>query len=132
MVGRPRADPEQKQDFGDRTVTQGLDTQRPITEALQLRSAFDVGFSSGGLMGSPPDRPGNHMSGVDAALGQAHRDTPDLLDRPADQSTGGRALVRVFGGGMVFARWRTAAIIAKASITSATCRGQPCQDWVSL
>ncbi|MFC1458691.1 hypothetical protein ACETIH_18725, partial [Microvirga arabica] len=34
MVGRPRADPEQKQDFGDRTVTQGLDTQRPITEAL--------------------------------------------------------------------------------------------------
>jgi hypothetical protein len=36
MVGRPRADPEQKQDFGDRTVTQGIDTQRPITEALQL------------------------------------------------------------------------------------------------
>jgi hypothetical protein len=34
MVGRPRADPEQKQDFGDRTVTQGLDSQRPITEAL--------------------------------------------------------------------------------------------------
>jgi hypothetical protein len=36
MVGRPYADPEQKQDFGDRTVTQGIDTQRPITEALQL------------------------------------------------------------------------------------------------
>ena len=36
IVGRPRADPEQKQDFGDRTVTQGLDTHRPITEALQL------------------------------------------------------------------------------------------------
>ncbi len=34
MVGRLRADPEQKQDFGDRTVTQGIDTQRPITEAL--------------------------------------------------------------------------------------------------
>jgi hypothetical protein len=34
MVGRPCADPEQKQDFGDRTVTQGIDTQRPITEAL--------------------------------------------------------------------------------------------------
>src|SRR5215212_9422636 len=79
-------------------------------------------------MGSAPDRPGNHMSGVDAALRQAHRDTPDLLDRPADQSTGRRALVRVFGGGMVFARWRTAAIIAKASITSETCRCQPCQE----
>src|SRR5215211_6771362 len=32
MLGRPRADHEQKQDFGDRTVTQGLDTQWPITE----------------------------------------------------------------------------------------------------
>jgi hypothetical protein len=36
MVGRPYADPEQKQGFGDRTVTQGIDTQRPITEALPL------------------------------------------------------------------------------------------------
>jgi hypothetical protein len=34
MVGRPRADPEQKQDFGGKTVTQGIDTQQPITEAL--------------------------------------------------------------------------------------------------
>ena len=34
MVGRPCADPEQKQDFGDVTVTQGLDATRPITEAL--------------------------------------------------------------------------------------------------
>ncbi len=37
IVWQLRADPEQKQDFGDVTVTQGLDTQRPITEALQLR-----------------------------------------------------------------------------------------------
>jgi hypothetical protein len=37
MVGRLRADPEQKQDFGGVTITQGLDTHRPITEALQLR-----------------------------------------------------------------------------------------------
>ena len=37
IVWQLRADHEQKQDFGDRTVTQGLDTQRPITEALQLR-----------------------------------------------------------------------------------------------
>ena len=43
MVGRPCADPEQKQDFGDRTVTQGLDTQWPITEALQLRNQFWLG-----------------------------------------------------------------------------------------
>src|SRR5215213_7055477 len=101
MVWQLQADPEQKQELGDRTVTRGLDASRPITEALQLRSASDVSFSSGGLMGSAPDRPSNHMSRMDAALGQAHRDTPDLLDRPADQSTGRRALVRVFGGGMV-------------------------------
>ena len=42
MVGRPHADPEQKQDFGDRTVTQGIDIQRSITEALQLRSIFGL------------------------------------------------------------------------------------------
>ena len=30
------ADHEQKQDFGDVTVTQGLDTQRPTTEALEF------------------------------------------------------------------------------------------------
>src|SRR5918999_1124206 len=36
MVWQLRADHEQKQDFGDVTVTRGLDTQRPITEALQL------------------------------------------------------------------------------------------------
>src|SRR5215217_4286953 len=72
------------------------------------------------------------MGWADATLGQAHRHTPDLLDRPADQSTGRRALVFVFGGGSWFAWWRTAAIRAKASITSETCRCQPCQDRVSL
>src|SRR5215212_12184914 len=77
------------------------------TLALQLRSVSDVGFSCGGLMGSSPDRPSDHMSRVNAALRQAHRDTPDLLDRPADQSTGRRALVLVFGGGNRFAWWRT-------------------------
>src|SRR5215212_3701191 len=132
MVWQLQADPEQKQELGDVTITRGLDASRPITEALQLRSASDVSFSSGGLMGSPPDRPGNHMSRMDATLSQAHRHAPDLLDRPADQSTGRRALVLVFGGGNRFAWWRTAAIIAKASITSETCRCQPCQDRVSL
>jgi hypothetical protein len=39
-VWQLRADHEQKQDFGDRTVTQGLDTQWPITEALQLHLSF--------------------------------------------------------------------------------------------
>ena len=42
-----------------------------------------------------------------------------------------------FGGGAMpagcaFARWRIAASMANASITSETCRCQPCQDRVSL
>ena len=100
--------------------------------ALQLRSSLEVSVSCGGLMGAAPHRPGDDVSGPDAPLGQAHRHTPDLLPRPADQSTGIRALVLVFGGGSWFAWWRTAAIMAKASITSETCRCQPCQDRVSL
>ena len=53
---------------------------------IKLRSAFDVGFSGFDLMGSSPERPSDHVSGPDAALGQAHRHAPDLLDRPADQA----------------------------------------------
>jgi hypothetical protein len=48
MVGRLRADPEQKQDFGDVIVTQGIDTQWPITEALLWRF-----FSDGRVFGIP-------------------------------------------------------------------------------
>src|SRR3982751_6344588 len=72
------------------------------------------------------------MGRVDALLCQSHGHAPDLLGRPADQSTGRRALVFVFGGGSWFAWWRTAAIMANASITSETCRCHPCQDRVSL
>jgi hypothetical protein len=72
------------------------------------------------------------MSGPDAALSQAHGHTPDLLDRPAHQSAACRDLALVFGGVSWLARERTAAIMAKASITSETCRCQPCQERVSL
>jgi hypothetical protein len=83
-----------------------------------------------GLMGSSPERPGDDMRGLDASLGQFCGDAADFLDRPADQC---RALRRViFGGGMVFARWRMVAITAKASMTSDTCRCHPCQERVSL
>ena len=99
---------------------------------LQLRSAFDVGLTCCSLVGAPPQRPGDHVSGPDAALGQAHRHAPDLLDRPADQRAMGLALVFIFGGVNWLARWRTTTIMAKASITSETCRCQPCQERVSL
>lgn len=99
--------------------------------ALQLRSS-DVSFSCGGLVGAAPQRPSNHMSGPDAALGQAHGNTPDFLDRPADQGAAVRTLSLVFGGGDWLARLRTAIIMANASITSETCRCHPCQERVSL
>ena len=102
------------------------------TLALQLRSALDVGFTCGGLVGSSPERPCDDVSGSDAPLSQSRRDAPDLLNRPADQDATRRALRVVFGGAMVLARCLTAAIIAKASITSETCRCQPCQERVSL
>jgi hypothetical protein len=85
MLWQPRADHEQKQELGGVTITRGLDATRPITEALQLRSVFDVGLSCRGLVGAAPQRPGDHLGWADATLGQAHRHTPDLLDRPADQ-----------------------------------------------
>src|SRR3954471_2731113 len=100
--------------------------------ALQLRFSFDVSVSCDGLVSAAPHRPSDDGSGPDAPLGQAHRHTPDLLNRPADQSAAWQALVFVFGGSVWFARWRTAAIRAKASITSETCRCQPCHERVSL
>src|SRR4051812_25717583 len=122
MMWQPRADHEQRQELGDVTITQGLDATRPITEALQLRFSFDVSVSCDGLVSAAPHRPGDDVSRADAALGQAHRHTPDLLNRPADQSAAWQALVFVCGGGHWLARRRTAAIRAKASITRETCR----------
>src|SRR4051794_39902415 len=83
-------------------------------------------------MGAAPQGPCNG-GGLDLALGQAHGDTADFLHRPADQ----RRLLRIirrllFGGAGVLAWRRMAAIMAKASMTSETCRCQPCQERVSL
>src|SRR4051812_8170246 len=101
--------------------------------ALQFRFRLDVSFLCGGLMGAAPQGPCNDGGGLDLALGQAHGDTADFLHRPADQ----RRLLRIirrllFGGAGVLAWRRMAAIIAKASMTSETCRCQPCQERVSL
>jgi hypothetical protein len=87
MLWQPRADHEQKQELGDATITRGLDATRPITEALQLRSAFDVSVLCRGLMSAPPEGPCNDVSRANAALRETHCDAPDLLNRPADQLT---------------------------------------------
>src|SRR3954447_18859445 len=66
--------------------------------ALELRFSFDVSVSCDGLVSAAPHRPSDDVSGPDAPLGQAHRHTPDLLNRPADQSAAWQALVAGLAG----------------------------------
>ena len=87
----------------------------------------------GGLMGAAPEGPGDDGGGLDLALRQARGNPADFLHRPADQ----RRLLRIigrllFGGADVLALERMAVSMAKASMTSETCRCQPCQERVSL
>src|SRR4051812_50174990 len=84
-------------------------------------------------MSAAPEGPCDDGGGLDLALRQAHRDTADFLHRPADQRWLWRIVGGVlFGGAGMLALTRMAASIAKASMTSETCRCQPCQDRVSL
>src|SRR5690242_20401231 len=92
-----------------------------------------MGLLREGLMGAAPEGPRDNGGGFDPALRQARGDTADFLHRPADQWRLLRIIVRLlFGGAGMFALWRMAASIAKASMTSETCRCQPCQERVSL
>src|SRR5689334_21015056 len=87
----------------------------------------------GGLMGVVPEGPCDEGGRLDVALRQACGNSADFLHRPADQARRLRIIVRLlFGGAGVLAFWRIAASIAKASMTSETCRCQPCQERVSL
>src|SRR5215217_2808342 len=84
-------------------------------------------------MGASPQGPGDDGGGLDLALRQARDHSADFLHRPADQWR----LLRIsggvlFGGAGMLALTRMAASIAKASMTSETCRCQPCQERVSL
>jgi hypothetical protein len=92
-----------------------------------------MGTTSFGLVGAPPQRPCDDVSGLDAPVGELDGNAADFLDRPADQTRrfcerGGS----VFLSGTALAWWRMALIMAQASITRATCRCQPCQARVSL
>ena len=84
-------------------------------------------------MGAAPQGPGDNGGGLYLASGQARGNPADFLYRPSDQ----RRLLRIirrllFGGAAVLALARMAVIMAKASITSETCRCQPCQERVWL
>ena len=84
-------------------------------------------------MGAAPQGPCNDGGGLDLASGQTRSNTADFLHRPADQWRLLRIIRRLlFGGAGVLAWRRMAAIMAKASMTSETCRCQPCQERVSL
>src|SRR6185369_8051996 len=92
-----------------------------------------MGLLRNGLMGAAPEGPRDNGGGFDAALRQAHGDPADFLHRPADQWRLLRIIVRLlFGGAAVLAWRRMAPSMAKASMTSETCRCQPCQERVSL
>src|ERR671916_361503 len=92
-----------------------------------------MGLLRGGLMGAAPQGPGDDGGGLDLALRQAASNASDFLHRPADQHRLLWIIVRLlFGGASVLALRRMAASIAKASMTSETCRCQPCQERVSL
>src|SRR5215207_765952 len=83
-------------------------------------------------MRASPGGPGNHDSWLDPVLLEACGDAADFLDRPAYQRCSRASSFLFWGDVRVLARWRTTAIMAKASITSDTCRCQPCQERVSL
>src|SRR5829696_8298899 len=83
-------------------------------------------------MRASPSGPGNHEGGLDAVLLEACGDAADFLDRPAYQRCSRASSFLFWGDGRVLARWRTTAIMAKASITSDTCRCQPCHERVSV
>src|SRR5690349_25073567 len=92
-----------------------------------------MGLLRGGLMAAAQQGPCDYGGGFDVVLCQARGDTPDFLHRPVDQRRLLRIIVRLlFGGAGMLALRRIAASIAKASMTSETCRCQPCQERVSL
>src|ERR671916_1864499 len=83
-------------------------------------------------MRAAPGGPGDHESRLDPALLEACGHAADFLDRPAYQRCS-LASSRLFWGEVrLWARSRTTAIMAKASITNETCRCQPCHERVSL
>ena len=73
-------------------------------------------------MSPSPERPCDDVGGLDASLSEADGDAADFLDRPTDQRRWEvfAALRRVFGGVVMFARCRFAAIMSEASMTSET------------
>jgi hypothetical protein len=58
---------------------------QPNDLALQLRFPFQMRALCGGLVGAPPERPGDDVCRLDASLRQPRGNAADLLDRPVDK-----------------------------------------------
>src|SRR4029078_7067197 len=98
-----------------------------------LRCCVELTVWGGCWVGAAPKGPCDNGGGFDVALRQTRGDPADFLYRPADQRSLLRIIRREFlGGAGVLAFCGRAASITKASMTSETCRGQPCQERVSL
>ena len=73
------------------TISDGPEPDKLSTTVgltLQLRFACEVctlemGTTSIGLVGAPPQRPCDDVSGLDAPVGELDGDAADFLDRPA-------------------------------------------------
>src|SRR5690242_1906838 len=92
-----------------------------------------MGLLGGGLVGAAPEGPCDNGGGFDLAVRQARGNPADFLHRPADQRRLLRIIRRLLFWGVGVLAWRRMAVsIAKASMTSETCRCQPCQERVSL
>src|ERR671913_1974541 len=83
-------------------------------------------------MRTAPGGPSNHESRFYLMLLEACGHAADFLDRPAYQRCSLASSLLFWGEVRLLARWRTTAVMAKASITSDTCRCQPCHERVSL
>src|SRR5919112_5575605 len=83
-------------------------------------------------MRAAPSGPGDHESRLDPALLEACGHAADFLDRPAYQRCSLASSFLFWGELRLLARSRTTAIMAKASITSETCRCHPYHERVSL
>src|SRR3974377_1529251 len=86
-----------------------------------------------GLVCPSPEGPGNDVRPIDAALCEPVGYAADFLKGPADK----RRIAGIFRSCLglarsLLARWRIAAIMAKASMTSETWRCHPCQERVSV
>src|SRR4051794_36394055 len=98
-----------------------------VVLALQLHSMFQVRALCGGLMGPPPERPGNDMGRLNAPLRQPCGDAADFLRRPADE---GWLCFRIiigggFLGGLPVAIWGGVARMAEAPLTPQARPGPP-------